>query len=71
MDPITIITVSAGFAASCVAQKCADAAIEKAWKKIQYRLESVLGRDPEPADLAKSADKLRKSLPDDQFDTVI
>jgi CheY-like chemotaxis protein len=70
MDPVTIVTVGVGFAASCVAQKCADAAIDDAWKKIQKRFRSIKGRDPEPLDLDVTTGVTPEAVSDEQFSAI-
>lgn len=51
MDPVTLLVVAAGFAASSVAQKCADAVIGSAWGSIKARFKDLLGREPKPSDV--------------------
>ena len=60
MDPVTIMVVSASFAASCVAQKCADEVVEKAWGKIRERIKAARGKEPAPSDIASCLGGIEK-----------
>lgn len=60
MDPVTIMVISASFAASCVAQKCADEVVDTAWRKIRERIRSATGKEPAPIDIASSLGAFEK-----------
>ena len=64
MDPVTLLVIAAGFTASSVAQKCADAVIGSAWVSIKARFRDLLGRDPNPSDV-ESAPSLPEKLQTD------
>lgn len=67
MEPVTLLMVAAGFAASCVAQKCADKLIDSAWSKIKSRFQESLGRDPEPLDVATATSFPEVLTTDNEF----
>ena len=67
MEPVSALLTAACFAASCVAQRCADSAIDAAWKQIEGRFRKSLSRDPVPSDLTPGAAAIDASSGDSEL----